>query len=265
MKISLIERVRLFLGDPYFKLARRFFFMLPLAAQQRLLAYLNSDGTDHNHLSALQRLKALGFAPKTIIDCGANAGAWTRMCKQFFPDARVLMVEPQTSQRDALEKVKAEFAPTVDYAPCLAGEANRNQVTFYEMGTGSSVREELSDVPRTTVSYPMRTLDDIAGERGIHEAQFIKMDLEGYEIEALKGAAGLLPKAEAVMLEVRFIQYNRGAPIFDEVAAFMKDRGFALFDLFNFQRWKDNRLFTADAIFVKINSPLRKIKFSFFD
>src|SRR3974377_467424 len=40
-------------------------------------------------------LKRFGFAPKHVLDVGANRGIWTREAIKFFPDARYTLVEPQ--------------------------------------------------------------------------------------------------------------------------------------------------------------------------
>ena len=37
----------------------------------------------------------MGFAPKHIIDVGANRGLWTRTALQYFPDAHYTLIEPQ--------------------------------------------------------------------------------------------------------------------------------------------------------------------------
>src|SRR5271163_78621 len=43
----------------------------------------------------LRLLKRFGFAPRHILDIGANRGLWTREALKFFPDARYTLVEPQ--------------------------------------------------------------------------------------------------------------------------------------------------------------------------
>src|SRR5260370_7296487 len=50
-----------------------------------------SEGLDP-FFSLLQRL---GFAPKHILDVGANRGNWTRTAIKYFPGARYTLVEPQ--------------------------------------------------------------------------------------------------------------------------------------------------------------------------
>jgi hypothetical protein len=44
-------------------------------------------------------LKRFGFAPKNILDIGANRGLWTREAIKFFPEERYTLVEPQDALR----------------------------------------------------------------------------------------------------------------------------------------------------------------------
>src|SRR5260370_24672724 len=48
-------------------------------------------------------LQRLGFAPKHIIDVGANRGLWTRTAIKHFPDARYTLVEPQSHLKSHIQ------------------------------------------------------------------------------------------------------------------------------------------------------------------
>src|SRR6266571_1163456 len=48
-------------------------------------------------------LQRLGFAPKHILDVGANRGLWTRTAIQHFPDARYTLVEPQDHLKSCIK------------------------------------------------------------------------------------------------------------------------------------------------------------------
>ncbi|MCU0782487.1 MAG: FkbM family methyltransferase [Verrucomicrobia bacterium] len=213
------------------------------------------------NIPALRLLAQNRFAPEWIIDCGAFRGNWTRLAKSVFPASKVLMVEAQSSKQKLLEQVSADFDGTAQYAITLLGPEEKSDVPFFEMGTGSSVLEELTDLPRKPTLRNMRTLDGLLREKGIAAPSLIKLDLQGFEIEALKGATQALEKAEVVFLETSLVAYNKGAPLFDEVMAFLKTRGFLLYDCRNLNRWRGGDLFQLDAVFVKANSPLRVVDF----
>ena len=215
--------------------------------QKSLRKRYGTDGVEF----CLRKLKEKGFSPEAILDCGAYTGSWTKMAKKVFPNANILMIEPQANKEPLLVQVCNEFSGTVNYVKCLLGSDQKQGVAFFEMESGSSVLEEATNHPRNIVALKMTTLDSVLREKKVEECTFLKLDVQGYELEVLKGAKEALKNAEVILLEVSFIRCNRSAPLFHEVVAFMKDRGFLVYDICPLPRWRDNTLIQADVIFVK--------------
>lgn len=112
--------------------------------------------------ASLRYLKDWGFHPRYVVDVGAYHGEWTGMLKGIFPEAQVLMVEPQQSKRARLEQVRDRFTPDVLLKTVLLGATEGEAVPFVEMESGSSVYEEISDhYPRTTTTKHLATLDTL--------------------------------------------------------------------------------------------------------
>src|SRR3989338_719853 len=96
----------------------------------------------------MRNLKRKGFYPKAIVDIGAYVGMWTIQINKIFPDSYILMIEAQPDKEACLKKVKDKFPSSVDYIINLVGSRNQDAMEFFQMGTGSSVLEEQSNVPR---------------------------------------------------------------------------------------------------------------------
>lgn len=205
----------------------------------------------------LSCLRDHGCVPATIIDGGAFVGDWTKMAKRVFPDARVIMVEAQESKRAILEEVEKNYPQSVELVHCLLGPVSKDAVPFFEMEARSSVLQELTNHPRSTVTRPMKTIDEIAAEKAVRAPVFLKLDVQGFEIEALKGAARTLQKTELIALEISTIRINEAAPIFHEVIEYLKGLGFVAYDFCNPSRPRDNVLVQVDVIFMREDSPLR--------
>ena len=77
----------------------------------------------------------------------------------------------------------------------------------------------------------MSTLDSVVDERKMTGPILLKADVQGYELEALRGANQTLRKTEVILLEVSTLPYNIGAPLLAEVVAFMAERRFLVYDL----------------------------------
>lgn len=84
----------------------------------------------------------------------------------------------------------------------------------------------------------------------------MKLDLQGYELHALRGAKRLLPLVEAILAEVSFYAQSFEPPI-ATLVAFMEANGFQLYDIAALAgRARDNRLFQGDLVFVNKASRL---------
>jgi len=210
---------------------------------------------------SLRRLKTLGFSPGMIVDGGAFVGNWTRLVKSIFPGAWVLMVEGDSQRRAQLEAVVARYPDSVFYEATLLGPERREGVTFFEMVNstgGSSVLNEQSKAPRRTVHRHQERLDALLTRIG-RSVDLIKLDVQGYELEVLKGASQALADAEVVLLEVALIGVNLGAPLLHEVVEFMRHSGFLSYDICELHRRPlDGALAQIDIIFVRSTSQLRQ-------
>lgn len=206
------------------------------------------------------RLRTKGYCPATIIDVGAYEGNWTRLARRVFPNASTLMVEPQASKAPLLQRVAGEL-PEAQYVMALLASQAGRAVTFYEMETGSSMMPENSDVPRREVRLITRTLDEIAAE--FSQPIFLKIDAQGAELEILEGSEQTILRCDLIQLEVALQDYNTGAPDFQQVVTFMKERGFVPYDISGFSRPNGVDLVQIDLLFVREDSGLRTKFFRF--
>lgn len=209
---------------------------------------------------AYRRVSEKGFQPASIIDVGAYEGNWTRLARRVFGDVPVLMVEPQGSKRAQLEKVTRELGD-IRYEQAVVGREPGEAVEFFEMETGSSLFPERSNVPRRSVKLETTTLDTLA--EALPGPVFLKIDVQGAELEVLAGGQATLARCELVQLELALLPYNEGAPAMLEVLNYMDSKGFVAFDISGFSRPNGIDLAQVDMLFVPKSSPLRTVFFTF--
>ena len=209
-----------------------------------------------------RRLADRGFRPDAIIDIGAYEGNWTSLALEVFGDMPSLMVEAQQAKKPILEAVVAKH-PATHIAMSDLSEVSGKELTFYEMSTGSSLRPEVSDAARTTTTVVTRTLDEVAREH-LPDAQrlFVKIDVQGAELDVLRGGAETLARSELIQLELAMLQYNAGAPLLPEVVAFMHQRGFLPIEVSGFSRPREE-LVQIDMLFAREGGALRPTRFGF--
>jgi hypothetical protein len=108
------------------------------------------------------------------------------------------------------------------------------------------------------------TLDKALCEYGpIYPTVFLKLDVQGAEIEILRGSRDTLAKVEVIQLEVALLPYNDGAPLAADVLSFMNERNFKLYDIAGFVRVNGRDLVQMDMIFARADSTLRPDFFRF--
>lgn len=205
---------------------------------------------------ALRYLKEWGYNPKFAVDVGAYCGEWTRMFKEVFPDTTILMIEPQVSKEKSLRNLSQIYKQNVFLETELLGASAGKEVQFTEMETGSSVFEENNTTAiKNKVTKRLTTLDYLIQQNyGWHKIDFLKLDVQGYELEVLSGAFKYLSTCEFVLMETSLIPVNKGCPLIAEVIQFMDAQEFRLLDFCSQIRRKDKALWQTDLLFIKKDS-----------
>lgn len=209
-----------------------------------------------------QRLKVLqekGFNPTVIYDLGAFVGGWSSDMKQIFPDANMFAFEANSVHQKSLANIVGEN----NVAICVLGAENKS-VTFYNRNdTGDSYLQENTsyfiDNPNVQISTrQMDRIDDIVQQRNYPLPDFVKLDLQGAELEAIKGGFSTLINAEIMILEVKILEYNLGAPTFLQTIQFMADLGYIPFDITELHYLHTGELNECDIMFCKKDSKYHK-------
>lgn len=202
----------------------------------------------------LHRVKLLGFAPSLVFDIGASNGQWTRECLSTFPRARYVLVDPLECNREPL-KAMATGDDRISVWYGAAG-ASPGQLQIYQHGDQSSVlaSREFSGPPRTV---EVGTVDQLFESHGSPAPVLLKADVQGYELEVLRGASRCLQSAEVLVLEVSYRRIYQDSALAHEVIAYVGDRGFRIYDVCSYlQRPADRELAHSDLVFVHESSPL---------
>ena len=98
------------------------------------------------------------------------------------------------------------------------------------------------------IDVTISTLDDSLAEIDLGERVLLKADVQGYELEVLKGAPLTLRTVRWVYLELSFVQLYEGQPLAAEVISYLDDRGFLVDDLVHVTR-SEGRAVQADLLF----------------
>jgi FkbM family methyltransferase len=151
-------------------------------------------------------LKERGFRPRTIIDVGAAVGSWTSQVIEIFPESKYLIVDPLKENEQALKAVVQRHANVQYWLGAVGSQAG--ELTFHVHGDQSSMFDSDWGRKGTLRRVPMRTLDSVANDMNCHDVEGLKLDVQGAEIEVLKGATEVLRQCQVAQVEVSFGRFT---------------------------------------------------------
>jgi FkbM family methyltransferase len=180
--------------------------------------------------------------PVTVVDAGARWGVptpWT----WFGPHARAFAFEPDLDEAERLiDQYRGD--PSVVVVPVALGQET-GTIPFYMCvdPSGSSIYPP-SGPPRSSTAGPVPsgpeatfdrmvqvevvTLDEWLQTSGHGPIDAMKMDVQGAELDILKGASTALETVRMLVAEVHLNKMYDGAALFGEVDGFLREHGFEL-------------------------------------
>jgi FkbM family methyltransferase len=111
---------------------------------------------------------------------------------------------------------------------------------------------------RETVS--VSTLSDCLDRDAIEGTALLKLDVQGYELTALRGCEELLAEFKYVYVEASFIELYVGQALATEVIEYLFTKGFQLICVANLSKGNARRPIQADFLFsARTQSPKRHV------
>jgi FkbM family methyltransferase len=215
-----------------------------------LVRYLVAAGVEHERV--LQSLVC-----HLVVDIGANRGQFALVARRCFPQARIIAFEP-------LAKPAGKFRQVL---------ADSGQVTLHQVAIGPgqcqapihiSARDDSSSLLSITALqgkvFPgtaevaievvkIAPLSDFLAVEDIQSPALLKLDVQGYELETLKGCEALLQYFTYVYCECSFMELYAGQVLADAVIAWLRERGFRLKGIYNMTYDRMGKAVQGDFLF----------------
>lgn len=197
--------------------------------------------------------------PVTVVDVGASHGLFISAVRKHYQLARALLVEPLPKRCDQLRE---QFSAP-EFTVCELALADYNgtaEFNVFDLDYASSLHElpadrleSLIDIDcgrSTKISVMVRKLDELLLENGIHQhIDLLKMDVQGGELNLLKGATISLPRIRNIWCEVAFEEVYQKAATFHDIYDFLASAGFGVRAISDCERGRDGNLVWIDVLF----------------
>jgi FkbM family methyltransferase len=195
-----------------------------------------------------------------IFDIGANRGDTVQKYLDYYPSATVYAFEPFP---ETFETLQTRFSKnkSVHCYPFAISNIKSEQVLFVNKSAdtnslfkpqkaGLSSDKEVEN--KGTIRVPTITIDLFCSENNIRHIDILKMDIQGGELNALKGAENLLTNKliDLIYSEVFFIEQYESQAFFHDISGFLFQHNYCLQDLYD-PFYGKGHLVWADAIFTQ--------------
>jgi len=189
-----------------------------------------------------------------VIDVGASHGQFALFAVTEFPDARVISFEPLAEPVADLRELLGDRVEI--HQTAVGAESGRVRINVSGHDDSSSVlkigEQQRQVFPGTATvevrDTPITTLDAVL-DKPIARPALLKIDVQGTELEVLRGAPGVLGQMDEALIECSFTELYDGQAMADEVIAFLLGFGLRLAGVHNLHSMPNGETIQADLHF----------------
>lgn len=194
---------------------------------------------------------------ETIVDVGGNVGQFSLLARALHPTARIFAFEPLPDAAARYRQVFADDARVQLFEAAIAPDAGTATMHVSASADSSSllpISDRQSELfPGTqevgVTDVEAGPLAQFVSAREIAAPALLKIDVQGFELEVLRGAGELLTAFEHVYVEASFEALYEGQALADDVIAHMLAAGFSEVGRHNISYGPDGAPIQADFLF----------------
>ncbi|WP_439495157.1 FkbM family methyltransferase [Bosea sp. (in: a-proteobacteria)] len=180
-------------------------------------------------------IRALGYNFPVVYDVGGSNGAWVNIMSKVLPESRFEVFEP-------LAEINPSYREILGYLKGIHQDAHLHPIAIGEKDGSIKINIYDDPVASTTlaiagadhikpVKVPVRSIDSIVASRMCAAPDLLKIDIQGGELAALKGARQTLPGVKFLMLETWLQRsYGSNTPLLHELISFLSPLGFVPYE-----------------------------------
>lgn len=222
--------------------------------------HLRKIGITYSRYRLFNKKWLLSSKVNTVIDIGANIGEFTSIFAELFPDSMVYAFEPLPDCFEELTKVTKQYQGRVKaFNIALGSQTGSFEFHKSSWAPASSFRE-MSELHKRNyphsagsdiLTVPMQTLDNVFQDIVLEDNTLIKMDVQGFEDEVIKGGIEVIQRASILVIECSLQKTYEGEPMFNGIHDLLRQMGFEYRgSLKQSVRKDDDSFLQADCVFI---------------
>lgn len=196
-----------------------------------------------------------------IFDVGAHKGSVAKRYRELFPFSKIYCFEPFPDSFNVLEAETASDRNITVVKAAVAKIAGKSTFYVNNLNDTSSLMSRPSSSRRyypkdagtiENISVDTITLDTFCEQNDLHKIDILKFDIQGGELNALKGSSKLLAniKVPLIYTEIMFIPHYESGVMMFELWDYLSKFGYSFFNMYGLSTASNGQLRQGDAIFI---------------
>lgn len=178
---------------------------------------------------------------ETVVDVGANRGQFALMARYCFPSAKIISFEPLPRPAEIFRRVFAHDEGVFLHEAAVGPveEMRGMHISARDDSSSllpiSSLQSKIFPGTAEVSVYEVRVapLDAFVALNEIVSPALLKLDVQGFEYEALSGCKTLLSQFDFVYCECSFVELYSGQKLAADVVEWLSQNGFRLKGIYN--------------------------------
>lgn len=210
------------------------------------------------------RLKRSGVLPAAIYDVGANVGQFALSAANVWPGIPIFSFEPVPAAFSELEKLVQRYPAICPMPMALGSELGTAVMHVTNQTQSSSIlklhKNHLETYPEIreseTRQVPVSTLAMQLGSLPSPVPRLLKLDVQGFEAEVIRGAGNSLKEFRWILLETSTRPMYEGETLFEKLSDGLEEGGFRFVAPFHIHFSKAGVVGQFDALFERADGPV---------
>jgi FkbM family methyltransferase len=203
-----------------------------------------------------------------VLDVGASDGRYARHLRMLGYVGQIVSFEPVPESYEKLTVAAAGDDLWSARRIALGAEKATRELKVLRAAGGEAVFSSLLEPrwpqqePPETVGIEVERLDAAAANllaSVVNPRVFLKIDTQGYDVEVVRGAAGILDHVVALQCEVSVVPIYEEMPHYTEALAYYESLGFALVDLSVVNRTASGLVLEYDALMLRSEAEILEV------
>lgn len=214
----------------------------------------------HLVMAGVEHQAVLNRSLSTVVDIGANRGQFA-LAARAFSGARVFSFEPLPDVAKTFQKIFSDDSAVRLHVAAIGEKSEKKLIHLSARDDSSSLLEigeaQSNFFPGThevgTLEVRVGTLDEFISKDDICRPAMLKLDVQGFELQALSGCKNLIDNFDFIYCECSFVELYKEQKLAADVIDYLRNFDFILSGIYNPSYDHDGICIQADLLFKKTN------------